>query len=542
MSQVHSEEGGPSGPDDDGIASSFIAQITNSPEALQSFTRAVMPTLLASLEQMAAENTRAGGAVENGRATTSHEDPLRDHVRQNDAPGEVGQNSGRGQLNSSSTAEGEDSHDDEDRTRGSSTGNAAQAPQHVSNTAQYPGNTVQYPGSAAQYPGNAAQYPGSAAQYLGNAAQTCYPGSAVHLTPIPGNHPYPSQFGNPMGDFQGGAASGGLPIYPPQGVWHNLQTQACWPNMWPQWPLTPSGYRYNPGELTVRPYTSHSSEQSVSTHPPSPTVGPTSQPLPSTTGESDEDHIDLFLSEGEREDLLDPGDEEEDEDKGPPPAKRRYVPGESTTKLLRIATGKPLKNERRKSILAKYPVPSCDPAHPPKLDDSVACIIPQQARTYDRYLSKMQQFSMDALVPLTWLHNHLTSGEEVDHARVKEGLQYSISLLGNAAAHFSEDRRLALIKHLNKDLKPLAKGSFPNRGAFLFGKDFGAAAKTTVDCIKALKGLQPKKSKQGFYGGGDQNKGKGKLPQPQGRRTNWGISLAPRPQGIFNRLGPATTP
>ena len=100
---------------------------------------------------------------------------------------------------------------------------------------------------------------------------------------------------------------------------------------------------------------------------------------------------------------------------------------------------------------------------------------------------------MDALIPLSWLHNQPVSGEDIDLVRVKESLQSSISLLGNAATHFSE-----AMKHLNKDLKPLAEGKFHNRGPFLLGKDFGAAAKSTADNIKALKGLQPKKLKQGF--------------------------------------------
>ena len=45
----------------------------------------------------------------------------------------------------------------------------------------------------------------------------------------------------------------------------------------------------------------------------------------------------------------------------------------------------------------------------------------------------------------------------------------SLSLLGNAATHFSTESRKAVMKHLNKDLKPLAEAELPKRGAFLFG-------------------------------------------------------------------------
>ena len=42
------------------------------------------------------------------------------------------------------------------------------------------------------------------------------------------------------------------------------------------------------------------------------------------------------------------------------------------------------------------------------------------------------------------------------------------------------------MKHLNKDLKPLAEGEFPDRGAKLFGDDFGKRAKSMADNVRAL--------------------------------------------------------
>ena len=49
------------------------------------------------------------------------------------------------------------------------------------------------------------------------------------------------------------------------------------------------------------------------------------------------------------------------------------------------------------------------------------------------------------------------------------------------------------MKHLNRDLRPLAEGEFPDTGANLFGEDFGKRAKTMADNIRALKGVQYKK-------------------------------------------------
>ena len=49
----------------------------------------------------------------------------------------------------------------------------------------------------------------------------------------------------------------------------------------------------------------------------------------------------------------------------------------------------------------------------------------------------------------------------------------------------------SLMKHSNKDLRPLYEGDVPNRGAYLFGVEFGARAKTVSDNFKALKGIKP---------------------------------------------------
>ena len=65
-----------------------------------------------------------------------------------------------------------------------------------------------------------------------------------------------------------------------------------------------------------------------------------------------------------------------------------------------------------------------------------------------------------------------------------------------AAAHFLTEWRKALVKHLNKDLKPLAEAQFTDRGPF--GEDFGKRARSTAD-ISALKRVQYKKSRALFF-------------------------------------------
>ena len=102
--------------------------------------------------------------------------------------------------------------------------------------------------------------------------------------------------------------------------------------------------------------------------------------------------------------------------------KRKFTPKEETVVFLKGLTDKPLKNEERKSVATNFTLPSCDPAHPPKL---VISLIPKSAKTNDRFLSKFQQFSMDTMGPLLFLHEHLASeSPDIDKSRsaVKSGL------------------------------------------------------------------------------------------------------------------------
>ena len=74
------------------------------------------------------------------------------------------------------------------------------------------------------------------------------------------------------------------------------------------------------------------------------------------------------------------------------------------------------------------------------------------------------------------------------------------------------------MKHLNKDLQPLAKGTFPNRGPSLFGEDFGTKAKSISDSLKALKKTLGERKTPFSNGGGPTRKEKYSSQTPQGRR------------------------
>ena len=87
---------------------------------------------------------------------------------------------------------------------------------------------------------------------------------------------------------------------------------------------------------------------------------------------------------------------------------------------------KPLKNDRCKSIINKLPIPACDPAHPPKLDEAVSTLIPKSAKSHDKFLSKLQRYTLDAMGPLVWMLDQFQQGNEIDPKLVK-GLSTLVS-------------------------------------------------------------------------------------------------------------------
>ena len=69
------------------------------------------------------------------------------------------------------------------------------------------------------------------------------------------------------------------------------------------------------------------------------------------------------------------------------------------------------KNNKRNRLTSYFPLPAFDAAHPPKLDKSIIAIVTKAAQTNDRFLSKLQQFSMDSLGPLLALMGQAKKGK-----------------------------------------------------------------------------------------------------------------------------------
>ena len=69
-----------------------------------------------------------------------------------------------------------------------------------------------------------------------------------------------------------------------------------------------------------------------------------------------------------------------------PVPKKRFTSGVETLRFLSSASSKPLKNDHRRKVMEKLPMPACDTAHPAKLNGSIAWLIPKSAESFDKYL------------------------------------------------------------------------------------------------------------------------------------------------------------
>ena len=147
---------------------------------------------------------------------------------------------------------------------------------------------------------------GGVPQHVGNAARAPLSGSAA---------------GAPLSGSAAGAGPGSSfpPLFPnPTSWWGGSPYQ--YPNTAPSQQWAPIG----------------SQERGPSTHSHPPVLATPTHSAPST--EPDEDSVNLFLSEWEREGLL--GSEESGDEDIAVPGKRKYLPGDSTVKCLNSVTVK----------------------------------------------------------------------------------------------------------------------------------------------------------------------------------------------------------
>jgi hypothetical protein len=180
--------------------------------------------------------------------------------------------------------------------------------------------------------------------------------------------------------------------------------------------------------------------------------------------------------ESSEESILDQEDPDEDNQDKETEAKKaqKFVVSEPTKAFLEatFCLSRPVDNKTRRSWLEKFGVPEGDATRCPKMDTIIKGELPKEAMESDRKLSKMQNFALDATGPLVAAMEDLT-GSNPSVERVLIAIQTSLRCLGNASAHFSQERRGKALSKLNPDLKSMLDDEdFSGAPPYLFGPSF----------------------------------------------------------------------
>ena len=99
----------------------------------------------------------------------------------------------------------------------------------------------------------------------------------------------------------------------------------------------------------------------------------------------------------------------------------------------------------------------------PKLDPVAKQLFQREQKQADTSLAKLQTIVLDAVAPLVHIVNEAQQGT-LSVEQMVEAAKTALSLLGNASAHVSRERRKKAILSLNKKLHPLVEEEDVCRG------------------------------------------------------------------------------
>ena len=173
---------------------------------------------------------------------------------------------------------------------------------------------------------------------------------------------------------------------------------------------------------------------------------------------------------------------------------------EPTHHLLTLACTKSMSNDQRRETRKRYKLPRVPATKTPRLDSFMKAEVPQNAKSLDGELARIQTLVMDAAAPLTTLiEEKIQEGETEGNTPeaeqiLSDAMAASLALIGNAHSHISQLRREKVITSLNKSLLPLIKDDvdFATAVPFLFGTDFAKRSKDFTDQMKALRAATQK--------------------------------------------------
>lgn len=181
------------------------------------------------------------------------------------------------------------------------------------------------------------------------------------------------------------------------------------------------------------------------------------------------------------------GDDSEDEGDG---YGRVVSLSEATKALLETTFSSPMSNSDRKKRVEKFGVPDCEWVRCPKLDPVLKTTLPKEAIKADGYLSRLHQFWLDAVAPLTAMIESADAGK-LTVAEAVTAVQSALVLMGNAHQKMAQERRKKVLLQLNPVLKSLVEEekTFQKAAPMLFGEEFAKRATDRVEAVKAIKKL-----------------------------------------------------
>lgn len=112
---------------------------------------------------------------------------------------------------------------------------------------------------------------------------------------------------------------------------------------------------------------------------------------------------------------------------------------EQTCSFLEAAFSITLINADCKKRIAYIRIPDCDKISCRKLDPMLTMILLRDAIKADGYLSHLQQFWLDAIVPLAAILES-TEAKELTPEQVYSAAQSALVLLGNPNNHMSQEK------------------------------------------------------------------------------------------------------
>ena len=124
--------------------------------------------------------------------------------------------------------------------------------------------------------------------------------------------------------------------------------------------------------------------------------------------------------------------------------------------FLEVAFSTTLSNADRRKQIAHIKIPDFHEIHCPKLDLMLATVLLKDALKVNGYLSHLQQFWLDAVVPLS----AILEGSDARKLMPKQAYvatQSALCLLGNANNHMAQERRKRILMNVNPALKSMVE-------------------------------------------------------------------------------------